>query len=89
MRPPALYNRLLFYLRMAVVFVYIYVGTSPWVYGIRQERVPKEDGKKADPKLVMAHCLGLIKSIFPILMIKFEVDITKPAPYPFENLRAK
>ena len=44
---PALYNRLVFYLRMAVVFVYtVYAGTSTWLYGIRQERLAKEDGKK-------------------------------------------
>jgi len=75
---PVLYNRLVFYLRMAVVFVYsVYAGTSTWLYGIRQERLAKEDGKKADPKLVMGHCSGLIKSIFPVLRIKFEIDIPK------------
>ena len=75
---PALYNRLVFYLRMAVVFVYtVYAGTSTWLYGIRQERLAKEYGKKANPKLVMAYCSGLIKSIFPVLRIKFEVDIPK------------
>ena len=40
---------------------------------------------QADPKLVMAHCSGLIKSIFPVLRIKFEVDnpnsVDVKAPY--------
>ena len=31
MEAPALYNRPVFYLRMAVVFVYSYAGTSTWL----------------------------------------------------------